>query len=89
MRLKRYLRSTRMPAPRKLRLLRRALWMSGTEFAQAFGIPEQTVNAWETGRAKPRREHISYLMVIAEMPEQVCRLHRGYRKRLSAEEADS
>jgi DNA-binding transcriptional regulator YiaG len=66
-----------MPGRKKVRLLRRFFRMTAAQFSDSFRIPEQTILDWETGTTRLRREHLSYLRVIAGMPEEVCRIHRS------------
>ena len=72
-RLVRLVRSTKMPARRKIKLIRRYLRMSQSEFAEAYGIPVRTLQNWEAGRREPKDGILSYLSVIADMPDQVRR----------------
>ena len=37
----------------KIRALREARGMSQTELAEALGVDQTTVSAWETGKAEP------------------------------------
>ena len=72
-RLVRLARSTKMPARRKIKLIRRYLRMSQSQFAEAYGIPVRTLQNWEAGRREPEDGILSYLSVIADMPDQVRR----------------
>ena len=72
-RLVRLARSTKMPAKRKIKLIRRYLRLSQSEFAEAYGIPVRTLQNWEAGRREPEEGILSYLSVIADMPDQVRR----------------
>jgi putative transcriptional regulator len=71
------MRSPRVPTKYKVRLLRRVLKMTRAEFGAAFGIPERTLQHWEQGTREPDEASLSYLAVIAEMPERVRKVHRG------------
>ena len=71
------IRSPRVPTKSKVRLLRRVLKMTRAEFGQAFGIPERTLQHWEQGTREPDEASLSYLAVIAEMPERVRKVHRS------------
>ena len=73
-------KSPRVSTKYKVRLLRRALKMTRAEFATAFGIPERTLQHWEQGTRDPDEASLSYLAVIAEMPERVRRIYLGRRK---------
>jgi putative transcriptional regulator len=77
MRLMWRMRSARVPTKYKVRLLRRVLKMTRAEFGGAFGIPERTLQHWEQGTREPDEASLSYLAVIAEMPERVRKVHRG------------
>ena len=80
MRLVWRMKSSRLSTKYKVRLLRRALKMTRAEFATAFGIPERTLQHWEQGTREPDEASLSYLAVIAEIPERVRRVHVGRRK---------
>lgn len=67
------LRSRHLPTSYRVRLLRRALKMTRAEFADAYGIPERTLQAWEQGAREPDQAALSYLAVIAELPDQIRR----------------
>jgi putative transcriptional regulator len=71
------MRSARVPTKYKVRLLRRVLKMTRAEFGQAFGIPERTLQHWEQGTREPDEASLSYLAVIADMPERVRKVHRS------------
>jgi DNA-binding transcriptional regulator YiaG len=88
-RLELLLASKRMPGRKKVRLLRRFFRMTAGQFSDAFRIPEQTILDWETGRTRLRREQLSYLRVIAGMPEEVCRIHRSRTVRPPGQQAGS
>ncbi len=77
MRLMWRMRSPRVPTKYKVRLLRRVLKMTRAEFGQAFGIPERTLQHWEQGTREPDEASLSYLAVIADMPERVRKVHRS------------
>ena len=80
MRLVWRIKSPRVSTKYKVRLLRRALRMTRAEFGAAFGIPERTLQHWEQGTREPDEASLSYLAVIAEMPERVRRVHLGRRR---------
>jgi putative transcriptional regulator len=81
MRLMWRMRSPRVPTKYKVRLLRRVLKMTRAEFGEAFGIPERTLQHWEQGTREPDEASLSYLAVIADMPERVRKVHRGAAER--------
>lgn len=54
-----------------VRRVRVDLGMTQKSFAERFGIPAATLQQWETARRTPDRTSLSYLRVIASMPEQV------------------
>lgn len=81
MRLMWRMRSPRVPTKYKVRLLRRVLKMTRAEFGEAFGIPERTLQHCEQGTREPDEASLSYLAVIAEMPERVRKVHRGAAER--------
>ena len=74
------MKSPRISTKYKVRLLRRALKMTRAEFADAYGIPERTLQHWEQGTREPDEASLSYLAVIADMPERVRRVHLGRRR---------
>ncbi len=57
----------RRPAPAFK--LRRKLRMSREEFADAYGIPLETLVAWERHRAEPSEVELAYLRLIERAPE--------------------
>lgn len=81
MRLVWHMKSPRISTKYKVRLLRRALKMTRAEFGESFGIPERTLQHWEQGTREPDEASLSYLAVIAEMPERVRKVHRGSRRK--------
>lgn len=81
MRLVWRMKSPRISTKYKVRLLRRALKLTRTEFGSAFGIPERTLQHWEQGTREPDEASLSYLAVIAEMPERVRKVHRSSRRK--------
>ena len=68
--------SPKVPVKRKLRLLRRALRMTRAQFGETYGIPEKTLQGWEQGAREPDQAALSYLAVIAEMPDRVRKVLR-------------
>jgi putative transcriptional regulator len=76
MRLLWRMRSPRVPTRYKVRLLRRVLKMTRSQFGEAFGIPERTLQHWEQGTREPDEASLSYLAVIAEMPDRVRKVHQ-------------
>ena len=82
MRLVWRMKSSKVSTKYKVRLLRRALRMTRGQFGEAFGIPERTLQHWEQGTREPDEASLSYLAVIADMPERVRKVHRSrLRKR--------
>lgn len=65
------MKSPRIATRYKVRLLRRALRMTRAQFGQSYGIPEKTLQGWEQGAREPDQAALSYLAVIAEMPDRV------------------
>jgi putative transcriptional regulator len=76
MRLLWRMRSPHVPTRYKVRLLRRVLKMTRSQFGKAFGIPERTLQHWEQGTREPDEASLSYLAVIAEMPDRVRKVHQ-------------
>lgn len=62
-----------MPARRTIKLISCYLRLSQSAFAEAYGIPVRTLQNWEAGRREPEEGILSYLSVIADMPDQVRR----------------
>ena len=50
-----------------------SLRISQSVFAARFGIPVETLQAWEQNRSTPDRAALSYLRVIAAEPDLVAR----------------
>lgn len=74
------MKSPRISTKYKVRLLRRALKMTRAQFADAYGIPERTLQHWEQGTREPDEASLSYLAVIADMPERVRKVHLVRRR---------
>ena len=55
----------------KPREIRRALHMSQSQFASAFGIPIATLRNWEQGRRKIDKTAASYLRTIRCLSKEV------------------
>lgn len=54
--------------------IRKATGLSQNKFANRYGIPVGTLRDWEQGRARPDGPTLSYLKVIAAMPDQVAQV---------------
>ena len=61
-------RLERRPNPK---IIRKALGLTQTEFADSFGIPLRTLQEWEQNRRIPDQPTLSYLRVIAKRPDDV------------------
>lgn len=61
----------RIAVARGVKKLRAALGLSQEAFAARYGIPVATLRQWELGRRLPDRAALSYLRVIASLPEAV------------------
>ena len=61
----------RLAAARTVRRTRQRLHLSQDTFAARYGIPVATLPQWELGRRVPDRATLSYLRVIAKLPEEV------------------
>lgn len=55
------------------RRARAATGLSQTAFAARYGIPRGSLRDWEQGRRTPDAATLSYLRVIARMPEAVAK----------------
>ena len=53
------------------RHIRMKLGLSPTKFAKAYGIPLQTLLAWERHEAEPNAVELAYLRVIEREPQMV------------------
>lgn len=51
------------------RFIRQQLAMSQTEFSAAYGIPIETLRAWERHQAEPNPVELAYLRAIQRSPE--------------------
>jgi putative transcriptional regulator len=67
------LASSRLAPRHKLRLVRRALGMSQSQFASAYHFNLRTLQNWERGAGQPDEATLAYLRVIAHMPEEARR----------------
>jgi putative transcriptional regulator len=65
--------SNRLAPHCRVRLLRRSLRLTRAEFSAAYGIPLKTLQGWEQGLREPDQTALSYLAVIAQMPEEIRR----------------
>ncbi len=63
--------SKRLPPNYRVKLLRRSLRLSRAQFSQAYGIPLKTLQGWEQGLREPDQTAMTYLALIAEMPEKI------------------
>ncbi|MFZ1431058.1 MAG: helix-turn-helix domain-containing protein [Geminicoccaceae bacterium] len=61
----------RIAMARSIKKLRAALSLSQEAFAARYGIPVATLRQWELGRRLPDRAALSYLRVIASLPDAV------------------
>ena len=55
----------------RVRIVRMALGMTQTEFAESYGIPVATLRDWEQGRREPDQASKTLLKLIERMPHQV------------------
>ena len=70
--------SNRLSPNYRVRLLRRSLRLTRAQFSEAYGIPLKTLQGWEQGLREPDRTAMTYLALIAEMPEKI----RSVRSRI-------
>lgn len=61
----------RVRLARDVKRIRTALGLSQDAFAERYGIPVSTLRQWELGRRMPDQASLSYLRVIAALPDQV------------------
>ena len=61
----------RLVIARRVKQVRTALKLSQESFSGRYGIPVATLRQWELGRRLPDRANLSYLQVIAALPEEV------------------
>jgi DNA-binding transcriptional regulator YiaG len=59
--------------------IREGLNMSQRRFADAFGIPLNTLQNWEQRRTNPDRTASAYLWAIAELPQQIAVVQQQHR----------
>ena len=64
------------PAAVDVRVIRKRLGLSQSEFARRFGFGLATVRDWEQGRYQPDQAARSYLLVIEREPEIIERALR-------------
>ena len=60
----------RIGLARRIKRLRTQLGLSQEAFAACYGIPVATLRQWEMARRAPDRATLSYLQVIATLPER-------------------
>lgn len=63
-------RSPRLKARHKFRLVRRALGLSQAQFSRAYHISPRTLQNWEQGTREPDEHALSLLKLIAHEPER-------------------
>lgn len=61
----------RVAIARRVRKVRTALKLSQEVFSARYRIPVATLRQWELGRRLPDRASLSYLQVIAALPDEV------------------
>lgn len=61
----------RMKRVSRVKIIRRALWLTQEEFAARYHIPLGTLRDWEEGRSEPDQTAKAYLKVIAANPEAI------------------
>ncbi len=76
--------SKRLPPAYRVRFLRRSLGLSRAQFSKAYGIPLKTLQGWEQGLREPDQTAMTYLALIAEMPEKI----RSVRSKIMPRHAD-
>jgi putative transcriptional regulator len=60
-----------------VKMIRKQLGMSQSEFAEAYRIPLDTLQGWEQARREPDATALAYLRTIARLPKQVRAALRG------------
>ena len=73
-RLRARVNSDQLKPRQKVRLVRRVLGMSQTQFAQAYRIPLRTLQGWEQGTREPDEASSNLIKLIAYQPDQVRRI---------------
>jgi len=63
-------RLARWRPPALCKVVRHKLRMTRFAFAQAYGIPEDTLRAWERHEAEPTAAEMAYLRLIEREPER-------------------
>jgi putative transcriptional regulator len=61
----------RIALARRVKRVRTDLGLSQDAFAARYGIPVATLRQWEMGQRAPDRATLSYLQVIARLPDEV------------------
>jgi putative transcriptional regulator len=64
-------RLARMQRISRAKFVRQKLGLSVAEFSERFGIPMETLQAWERHQAEPDAAALAYLSVIEHAPEVV------------------
>jgi putative transcriptional regulator len=64
---------TRMRPISRARYVRRKLGLDASQFAVAYGIPLDTLRAWERHEVEPTAAELSYLDAILRAPDAVRR----------------
>lgn len=67
----------RVAVARRVQRVRAALDLTQEAFAARYGIPVATLRQWELGRRTPDRTTLSYLRVLAAMPDEVAKALRA------------
>jgi putative transcriptional regulator len=60
-----------------VKMIRKQVGMSQSEFAEAYRIPLDTLQGWEQARREPDATALAYLRTIARLPKQVRAALRG------------
>ncbi|HLI12675.1 MAG TPA: helix-turn-helix domain-containing protein [Alphaproteobacteria bacterium] len=67
-------KSVRLAPRHKIRLVRRAVRMSQSQFAKAYGLSLRSLQNWEQGTRQPDEATMALIKLIAYEPERVRRI---------------